>query len=185
VSTTPVTRRELIRLAAVGFVGVALGGCSGAGDASRADVDASSASESSSGASTSPTTGSDAGDVALVTEALAAEQGLLELCRTANRAHRQLRAELSPVAANAERHAAELRSALTEPSDDRTMVTPALPRSLLGVRAMVQQRVRAEQRGRAADTMNAASGALARLMASMAASHAMTASVLAEGHELG
>jgi hypothetical protein len=173
------SRRELIGLATAGLAGFALAGCAArhGGTASRTATGPSTAppDDEDPGAALGTTR---AGDIALVQGALAGEQRLSEVCRQAVRDHPQLRPELAPVAAIADRHV-QVLAAASPTSSAPTATVDAPPSSLLAVRATAQQQIRAEQRKRADGCLAAESAALARLLGSMSASHAMSASGLA------
>jgi hypothetical protein len=154
VSTSkPLSRRRVLRGAALGGAGVVLAGCAPAGG--------------------SPTASEP--DVRRVTAAITDEQAVLEVCRAALAGHSTLRPVLAPIVASQHAHIAALRSALPSPA--------AMPRRrhrpLHAGRREALQRVRSSlldaQRHRRADALAAGSGLLARLFASMSAAHAVAA----------
>jgi hypothetical protein len=115
----------------------------------------------------------------LVQNALAGEQDLLALCRRAIHEQPRLRREIAPIAAIAAEHVRALQQAAETAEPPPAAPGDALPRTLLAVRATIQQQLRAEQRDRAIGCLAASSGALAQLLGSMSASHAASAAALA------
>ncbi|MEP6650962.1 MAG: hypothetical protein ABJA74_13810 [Lapillicoccus sp.] len=165
------SRRLLLQGAALSGAGAAVGGCASSPDAAdgRSRSGSAAAPVADSGAaSASP-------DVRLVESAIADERALLDDCLAGAATFTGLAPVLDPIAARQREHLARLRAALTSGAPGR----PSHPRRVPGDRAAALRRVRRSvvdaQRARRTDALAADSGPLARLLASMSASHAVTA----------
>jgi hypothetical protein len=167
------SRRRFLHWTTTAGVAAALAGC--ATTATRATRKPAPTSPWGTEAGTQPATVRT--DVRIAEDAIASEAALLALCAAAGRAHRGLREPLARLVAHQDEHIATLRAALTEPKRRHR----PRRRRLSGSRANVVQRVRRgladAQTSRRDDAMAARSGALARVLASMSASHAVAASL--------
>lgn len=116
-------------------------------------------------------------DVALAVAALADEQRLLDTYTAAAHRHRQLRKRLKPVRARQQRHVKALHSAVTPPPDGPPPGTPGSPHIPPQPKAAVtalRQAVTSAHDARISDCVQAVSGPLAGLLASIAAAHRVT-----------
>jgi hypothetical protein len=160
-TSTPLSRRLVLRGAALTGLGVALAGC-----ASAARPEAGPGSS-----------GSADPDVLLVKAAIADEQAVLEVCGAAVAGRPSLRPAVAPVVASQHAHIAALRAALT--AGTRVPARPHRPPH--AARQAGLSRVRSSlldaQRHRRADALVAGSGPLARLLASISAAHAVDAAL--------
>ena len=150
---------------AAGAVAAPLAACTGA------DQPDSAASGSTTTAA--PTTAAPEGDAALAADALGDEQALLDYCRKVSRkAPREQRTALRAVQDRQEEIVAAVTAAMTDPegSRRRAIVVPrrweAMLRELTVVLADAEE-------SRLSDCLAAESGPLARLLASVSASHAV------------
>jgi hypothetical protein len=111
--------------------------------------------------------------VRLVRAAIADEHAVLQICLALGAGRSSLRKTLAPVADQQRAHIAALRAALTSPPHAH----PTSRRPAHASREDALRRVRSAlvvaQRRRHDDALNADSGLLARLFASMSASHAV------------
>lgn len=174
VERAQLTRRDLFRAAATGVLAVTTpSGCgSGGSDADQARVPraADAADLTASGS-----------DVALVTMAISDEERLLRECSRAAAAHSSLRSLLVPLATRQQIHVMVLRNTLTVPGPAVRTTSQRSARSAGdAVRDLLGAAARTEQRRRR-DCLAASSGPLAGLLASMAASHAVTVHHLRSG----
>jgi hypothetical protein len=176
VDVSRVSRRSLLQLVAVSAVGASLAGCSG-DDAptSQPPTTATSPSPGSDAPTTSATIGAGDADVELVHAVLADEQRLLSVVAAARAAHPSLKEALDPRIRIQDLHLDTLRGSLAEPPAQPPSTTPHLPRRLRDLDRFLARQLEATARRRSADCMAARSGALARLMASMSASHSVGA----------
>lgn len=174
------SRRTLLR-AALASVGVAaIGGCtvtvSGAGSPTARPAPGSAPV---SGAGSAPgTPAGTAADAALVTAATADEQRLLRLCRATVAAHPRLRPALGPVLNGQRAHVLRLRRVLTLRSGGPSEAGPTVAVRPEQAQAALSRSFEAAGRRRRADCLAASFGPLASLLASVAASHAVTAQLL-------
>lgn len=163
------TRRDLLRMAAAAGLVVTGAGCS------SSQSGRSSAEESS--APTADLDGDETADddVALVVAAIADELRLLDACSGAVAAHPGLRGQLASTRAAQHVHLAVLRGALTVPPPPSTRVTEKAPArsAQVALDGLVRDFAGTQQR-RLHECLAASSGPLARLLASIAASHAVT-----------
>lgn len=175
-------------------VGVpALTGCSvtwDSGDSGDTGSVSPAEASGSDGGSTSSTTPSEAApssapdtpeptepdpDVTMLVAAIADEQRLLDTYDAAAKGHRKLRSHLAPLQKRQRRHVAVLRAAIT-PKPDRPTTKPAqVPKKRKAALATLIQAASDAEEARLADCLAAHSGALARLLASVSAAHAVTA----------
>jgi hypothetical protein len=155
----------LLQLTAASLVGGCLAGCSG--------DDEPSAHPST--AATSSVGGPADADAELVHAALADEQRLLGVVAAARAAHPSLKAALDPRIRIQTAHIDALRNSLAEPPSQPPSTTPRLPRKLRALDRFLTRQLIATSRRRSADCLAAESGALARLLASVAASHTVGA----------
>lgn len=168
------SRRRFLSGTATAGAAAALAGCAPA----ATDPAANPTPTSSAGASAaSPGAAGPATDVRLVEGAIAHEAALLVLYAAAGRAQRDLKQSLERLVAQQDEHIEALRAALTSPEPRPR----PRRRRLSGSREVVLAKVRGgaadAQSARRADALAAQSGPLARLLASMSASHAVAASL--------
>ena len=166
------SRRRFLYGTATAGAAAALAGC-----ASAATDPAADSTPTSSGTDAASPGEATATDVRLVQNAIAHEATLLVLYAAAGRARRDLRQPLDRLVAQQDQHIATLRAALTDPDPRRR----PRRRRLSGGREVVLEKVRRgaadAQSARREDALAAQSGPLARLLASMSASHAVAASL--------
>ncbi len=159
------TRRRLMSLASAAGVVAGLSGCM--------------PSRERTGRRRTPTpTDAVRGDVGLLVTAITGEELLLAYCAAVIDRHPELAAVVRPVHQRQREHVDVLRSALRRldpPPAPRRFVVPAGRRS---AQARLVRRIDAARRDRFDDCLAAESGPLARLLASAAASHAVTADLL-------
>lgn len=161
-----VRRRTVLGGIAAGALAAPLAGCTGD---DRPGGDAASGSTTTA----APTTAAPAGDAALAADVLGEEQVLLDYCRkVSRRAPRQERAALRAVQDRQEEIVAAVAAAMTDPvgSQAPAIVVPRRWESML--RELTAALADAEE-SRLADCLAAESGPLARLLASVSASHAV------------
>lgn len=159
------TRRDLLWAAAISGLAVTSSACATGPSADRTQFGMPSALVHIA---------SSDGDVALVTAAIADEERLLGECARAAAAHPPLRSLVKPLQSGLSVHVAVLRNALTVPAAHVRATSGPTAQSAEGaVRHLLGAFTRTEQRRRQ-DCLAASSGPLARLLASMAASHAVT-----------
>lgn len=118
------------------------------------------------------------GDAALVIAAIADEEVLLAYCTALIDRHRDLTAVVRPVRQRQRQHVDVLRSTLRRfdpPTARRRVVVPSRSRS---AEAKLTRLVDAAKRRRFDDCLAAESGPLARMLATTAAAHAVTADLL-------
>ena len=169
---TPLSRRGLLQGVALTGAGAALSGCGvRAGDAARPPVAGRLHHLRVSGSSV---TGSSP-DVRLLRAAIADEHALLLTCLSSLRGLPRLMPVLAPLVTEQRAHVTALRAALTD-AGRRQQATPRRFRgnhddALLRVRSALVD----AQRHRRDDALAASSGLLARLLASVSASHAVAA----------
>lgn len=115
-------------------------------------------------------------DVALLSRALVDEQRLLAYCNAAERRHPSLKVGLAPVRRVQGEHVAVLRRALPgrAGADSGAHGVPQLPTGAAAVSARLVKMLERAERERLTDCLAARSGPLARLLASVSASHAVT-----------
>lgn len=126
-----------------------------------------------SGRRTPGTAAPPAGDVGLLTRALAEEAELLAFTTAAASRHPALAALLAPVTRVQREHVAAMQRALQHRSGQRALHPPSVPAGP-AVQAQLVTLVRRAERHRLADCLAVESGRLARLLASASASHAVT-----------
>ncbi len=126
-------------------------------------------------------TGPPNGDVDLVEAAVRSEDRLLTFLSDAVAHHPLLATQLAPLQKRQVAHVTALRDAVQPAlgAGGSVAAGPAVPSLSAGVQPLVLELVGAVQRQRFADCLAAASGALARLLASISASHAVTLDGLA------
>jgi hypothetical protein len=169
---TPLSRRGLLQGVALTGVGAALGGCGvRPDDRTRHVVARRLHGQPVAGSST---TGSRA-DVRLLRAAIADEHALLLTCLSSMHGRPRLKPVLAPLVSQQRAHVAALRAALT----DAGRRPRSTPRRFRGNRDDALRRVQSAlvdaQASRRADALAASSGLLARLLASVSASHAVAA----------
>jgi hypothetical protein len=169
---TPLSRRGLLQGVALTGAGAALGGCGvRAGDRARPAAGGRLYKQRVAGSSA---TGSGP-DLRLLRAAIADEHALLLTCLSSLHGRQQLKPVLAPLVAQQRAHVAALRAALT----DAGRRPRSTPRRFRGTRDDALRRVQSAlvdaHRNRRADALAASSGLLARLLASVSASHAVAA----------
>jgi hypothetical protein len=149
--------------------------CSGSGNRGSPTVDSPS--------STPPTpTASDADtDIRLLTNAIAAEEELLNFCTAASRRYPAKRSLLTDVIAFQHQHVRRFRGSLTNLEPPVTRTSRPLPHRSGELPSELAAAERAAADHRSADCLAATSGLLAELFGSVAASHAVTAQALVPG----
>jgi hypothetical protein len=173
-TSPPLSRRLLLQGAALTGVTAAVSGCGSRAIHGR-DV-TSSGSETPGDQSPAGTygTGSEP-DVRLVLAAIGDERAVLTDCLGCLAAVPALRPALAPVVAEQRQHIDALKHALTSPAH----LAQATARPFRGNRTDALTRVRVSlahaQKSRRRDALAAESGLLARLLASISASHAVAA----------
>ncbi len=175
------SRRHLLAGAAALAVGLAAG-CASGRNASE------SWSPSSAGSPILPpleliTSGAplpveSAADITLVVDAIAAEEGLAAFAAKAARTHPGLASLAQSVRVRGEAHALFFRRALVDLKPSGTARTESVPRTEQAARAKLVFLVRRAERARLAECLTSESGALARVLVSMSASHAAAGSLM-------
>ncbi len=165
------SRRLLLHGAALTGAGIALAGCT----TSEAD-DVSTPARPTASSQEQPDTsvGRTDPDVDRVEAAIASERALLVYCRDSVAEHPDIAATLRQVADQQQKHIAVLRGALTEAGPGRVEPAPVM-RGDRAVLHTVRRMLVEAQRQRRSDALAADSGLLARLFASISASHAVAA----------
>lgn len=167
------SRRRFLFGTATAGAAAALAGCGSA----ATDPAANPPPTSSAGAGAASPGAAPASNVRLVEGAIAHEAALLVLYAAAGRAQRDLQESLDRLVSQQDEHIAALRAALTSPEPRPR----PRRRRLSGSREVVLEKVRGgaadAQSARRADALAAQSGPLARLLASISASHAVAASL--------
>ena len=165
-ATPSASRRSVLQVAGLG-IAAALTGCT---------LSDGSTSARRTTTPPAPTGGQPVdADVVLLTRAIADEEVLLDYCRDLVGAHPTLVELVRPVQARQRDHVGALRAALTR-ADPRPAQRPPgrVPgKARVAVTTLTQLASGAEQE-RFADCLAAESGLLARLLASISASHAVT-----------
>ncbi len=156
--------------------GVALSGCTTAATpaAETPAASTSTAASTTSGAG-SPAASASQSDVLLVEAAIADERVLLDYCRDAGASHRAIAAVLTRIVAQQGSHVSALRAALADPGQESARRVPAVRGGRKAILVTVARLLVAAQQQRRADSLAAESGPLARLFASISASHAVAA----------
>ncbi|MGI8577328.1 MAG: hypothetical protein ACR2KG_05290 [Nocardioidaceae bacterium] len=113
-------------------------------------------------------------DIDLLTTAIADEEALLNYCGAAIRQQRGLRDLLVPIQLRQRSHVTGLRKALRGSPPKRSTAMVEIPAHPATVVDVLTQLVSARRLRRFTDCMSAQTGLLARLFASVAASHAVT-----------
>lgn len=148
-----------------------LAGCDWPGD----DTEAQPSSEQQT-TSSGPTTYTS--DVALLTAAVNDESSLLNACDETVKAFPEVGPLVEPIAHRQRAHVDGLRAAAEDPFASDDGVAASVPRRLPAARRALLQAVSQSAEARMADCIAADSGLLARLFASVAASHAQTVETL-------
>jgi hypothetical protein len=173
VGESRVSRRRLLQVTAAALVSASLGACSLDDAAPPGESAASSTDPSPATESDEAPDATDDADVNLVVAALADEENLLELVAAARADHPDLAPVLDPRIRIQNEHIRVLRDSLTEPPAQPPSTAPRLPRKTGALTPLVTRRLRGTAARRSADCMAAQSGPLARIFASMAASHSV------------
>jgi hypothetical protein len=169
---TPLSRRGLLQGVALSGAGAALSACAvRAGNAARPAGPGRLRRQQVAGSSVSGSSP----DVRLLHAAIADEHALLLTCLSSLHGRPKLKPVLAPLVTQQRAHVAGLRAALTD--DGRR--PRSTPRRFRGDRDGALERVRSAlvdaQHNRRGDALAAESGLLARLLASVSASHAVAA----------
>lgn len=156
----------------------AVTGCTGEANTPQAAV-----TPTGSGALTSPDQlgVSTDPDVILLTRAIRDEVALLAACLRVSREQHDLVDLVRPITAAQLAHVHHLRVSLSHHLDLRPPRRIRVPSSKRGALVFLRHQVSAAEQSRLADCLHATSGLLARLLASVSASHAMTLEGLLEG----
>lgn len=112
-------------------------------------------------------------DVAVLTSAIGAEAVLLELCSNTRRRHPELQSLVTPVLSRQRAHVRRLTDTLAEPPAFPSW-SATVPGTRSGALTALTAAFSAAEQDRLADCLGATSGLLARLFASVSASHAVT-----------
>ncbi len=118
--------------------------------------------------------GSDS-DVDRVRAAIADERALLAFCTGSATSHPAVAGALTDIAGQQRQHVAALRGALTDPGGDRVVTVPRIRGDRKAVLLAARRLLVEAQRHRRSDALAADWGPLARLFASISASHAVAA----------
>lgn len=118
------------------------------------------------------------GDVRLLVAAISGEEVLLGYCTALIDRHPQLAAPVRPVRQRQQQHVDVLRSALRRLDPPAVRRRVGVPARRTSAEAKLARMVDAARRDRFDDCIAAESGPLARLLASAAAAHAVTADEL-------
>ena len=113
-------------------------------------------------------------EVELLTGAITGEQTLLAFCLRLRRTHPDLADALVPIVAGQRAHVRRLADSLTEPPPDTRPPPVPVPRDRARALSSMRRQVATAERERMANCLDATSGLLARLLASVSASHAVT-----------
>lgn len=171
-TSPPLSRRLVLQGAVLTGVGTALAGC--AAGTSRGAPPAADTQAEVQHHFDPVGTGSDR-DVRMVAAAIEDERAVLDDCLGCVAAVPSVGRAIRPVIAQQRQHIAALRKALTDPPH----VSKAKPRPFNGSEPAALTRVRLSlvgaQHRRRDDALGAESGLLARLLASISASHAVAA----------
>lgn len=133
----------------------------------------------SSSSAPEPVVSSSAGqDVTLLVAAVSDETALVDLARAVVRAHSALARPLAPVIDRQLRHVTALRASLSDPPPLPHQTTPRVPKTRRAALAAVQRTTSDAADRRRDDCLAAESGLLARLLGSLAASHAVSAEAI-------
>jgi hypothetical protein len=172
-------QRRVGRRALVGGAGaagvVALTGCAVATPDASPAASTSTTGDASTSSSAMPPTSTDA-DVQLVQAAIAEERAILAYCGHAASEGGKA-AILRLVASRQRRHVAALRAALSDAGPDHVGRVPSQHGDLRADLATAKSLLERAQQQRRSDALAAESGLLARLFASISASHAVAASL--------
>ncbi len=165
----PISRRAALQAALLAAGTAALGATTACGT-ETATVRAGSATTATGGTATSDTDT----DIAVLTSAIGAETRLLELCSTTRRRHPDLESLIRPVAVTQRAHVRRLTESLAEPPSLPSPPTTTVPSSRSGALRALTAAFSAAEQDRLSDCLRATSGLLARVFASVSASHAVT-----------
>lgn len=157
-------RREVVRTGLAAAAGIA----AAAALAACADPEAATVSS----------TASPDADVTLLTKAVASEGQLLGLAVATLHEHRDQRDVVQPLVNRQRTHVRRLRTSLTGAPDLRRGRPPAVPGGSAAAITALRDAVSAAEQARLEDCLAATSGLLARLFASVSASHATTVETL-------
>jgi hypothetical protein len=119
-------------------------------------------------------------DVVLLTQAIRDEAALLAVCLRISRVRHDLLGLVRPITAGQRAHVHHLSASLSNQPDLRPPRRIRVPSSRRGALLLLRRQVSAAEQARLADCLHATSGLLARLLASVSASHAVTLEGLLE-----
>jgi len=176
------SRRSFLGGGASVAVGL-IGGCASGRDLSKSRTTRSAGSQISTSqqrATDLSIAAESAGDVALVVDAIASEEALGNFGARAAKTHPQLATLLQPVRARGEAHAELLRAALVNVEPPQVRLTTRVPRAEQATRTKLVALISNAEQRRLADCLASESGALARVFASMSASHAAAGTLMRE-----
>ncbi|MEJ7744714.1 MAG: hypothetical protein WKF73_20570 [Nocardioidaceae bacterium] len=114
-------------------------------------------------------------DITLVVEAIASEEALGLFCSAAEETHPTLSTLAKPVRIRSKAHASLLRNALVNVEPARSSRPDRIPGAEQAARARLLARIAQAEQQRLTDCLASQSGPLARVFASMSASHAASA----------
>ncbi len=117
-------------------------------------------------------------DVALLTAAIQQEKTLLALAVATLRRHGDQARVVQPVVSRQRAHVTRLTASLTEPPALRRGPPPVVLRRAPAALKILRDQVSTAEQHRLSDCLDATSGLLARLLASVSASHATTVEAL-------
>ncbi len=161
-------RRDLVRLGASVTAGVVVAPALSACGVTREET----------GADTASAAAPDDADITLLTAAIHDEARLLGLAVATLRAHPDLVVGAQALVTRQREHVRRLTSSLSEAPEVRRGRPPSIPRKASAAITGLRDETSAAEQSRLDDCLAATSGLLARLFASMSASHAVTTETL-------
>jgi len=169
------------RVVLTGALAVALAGVTGC-TSDRAPTDTGPSPDRRT-LTVDPEPARDDGDVARVVRAIAGEDKLLRYCTAMEKRHRSSRGILRPLAARQRAHVTELRDILVDDPAEPPTVSPRVPANERAAIRELEGLLATARDERLDDCLAVSSGLLARLLASAAASHACTLTLVKERRE--
>lgn len=169
VRAQPMSRRHVLRGGALA-VTIAASGCTGEDGKAPAPDDPSPPTE----------TAPDDPDVALLTKAIRDETALLAFCERLRRRQPQLARVIAPISVRQRAHVRRLSASLTERPERDPAGHPTVPPQRKAALGEFREQLSAAEQARLEDCLGATSGLLARLLASVSASHAATLEAVRE-----
>ncbi len=113
-------------------------------------------------------------DVAVLTSALSAEAALLRLCEATGRRHPELDPVVTRIITTQRAHVRRMTESLATPPTNPPSPAAKVPRTRTSAVRMLTTAFAAAEQDRLSDCLTSTSGLLARLLASVSASHAVT-----------